>query len=200
MTMVAARFVEYLVLLLAISFALVVRDVLPSKDVIPDEPRRRRSIRLAIALGAIGALIFFHLYSMKYYVHYQTKAAPPRFFKGASAWMSRNLAPGETVINLFWDDFPDLFYDAPRQHYLWGLDPTYSLRYDPENATWLERARRQEVPLDGSAMARLFHSNYLILRTGRADRYPELRRNPFQKAYRFQEVYRDNSAVLFRID
>jgi hypothetical protein len=194
MTMVSARFVEYLALLLAIAFALVVRDMLPAKDAIQDKPLRRQRVRRTIALGAIGALIFFHIYSMNFYVHYQTKASPPRFFKGASAWMSQHLTPGETVINLFWDDFPDLFYDAPQQHYLWGLDPTYTIRYDREKAVLLERTRRRQVPLDGHALGTMFDSHYLILRASRVDRYPALQSFPFR------EAYRDNSAVLFRID
>lgn len=194
MTMAAARFVEYSVLFLAIALALVVRDALMAEDTVPDWLSRHRRLRLTIALGVIGALIAFHIYSMNFYVIYQTKAAPPRFFKGASVWMSRNLTPGETVINLFWDDFPELFYDAPRQYYLWGLDPTYTIRYDQGKALRLERFRRHEEPLDGGAMEKMFHSRYLVLRASRADRFPELCLPPFR------EVYRDRSAVLFRIE
>jgi hypothetical protein len=194
MTTASARFVEYLVLLLVIATALVARDVVAAREGAPDRLPRDRRVRRAVAAGAIGALVAFHLYSMKFYVHYQTRAAPPRFFHGASVWMSRHLAPGETVINLYWDDFPDLFYEAPRQHYLWGLDPTFTIRHDPGRALWLERARRHEIPLDGRGMAEAFHSHYLVLRASRADRYPELRRPPFE------EVYRDGSAVLYRMD
>jgi hypothetical protein len=194
MTMASARFVEYLVLLLVTAIALAVRDVVSARDGLPDRLPRHRRLRWTVAVGAVGALVAFHLYSMKFYVHYQTKAAPPRFFQGASVWMSRNLAPGETVVNLFWDDFPDLFYAAPRQHYLWGLDPTYTIRRDANQALWLERFRRREVDLNGRAMADAFRSHYLILRASRVDRYPELRRPPFQ------EVYRDGSAVLYRMD
>ncbi len=137
---------------------------------------------------------YFHVYSMRFYVHYQTKVAPPRFFQGASVWMAQHLAPRETVINLFRDDFPDLFYDAPRQYYLWGLYPTYTIRYDREKTIDLERMRQGRQPLDGHAMEVLFLSRYFILRTSRAGRYPELRVPPFI------EVFRDGSAVLFRID
>lgn len=194
MTMASARFVEYHVLLLVIAIALVVRDTLLAENVITDRRARNPRLRRAIAIGAIGVLVAFHIYSMNFYTYYQTKAAPPRFFTGTSVWMSQHMAPEETVINLFWDDFPELFYDAPEQHYLWGLDPTYSIRYDRERAFLLERMRQREFPLDGRLLGNLFHSHYLVLRASRVDRYPELRNSPFQ------ETYRDSSAVLFRID
>lgn len=194
MTMASARFVEYSVLLLTVALALLCRDACAAEGDLPVQVLRNRRARLAILVGALGTLACFHVYSMKFYVHYQTKAAPPRFFQGASVWMARHLAPRETVINLFWDDFPDLFYDAPRQYYLWGLDPTYTIRYDRETAIHLERMRQGRRPLNGRAMRAMFRSRYLILRTSRAGRYPELRLPPFT------EVFRDGSAVLFRID
>lgn len=194
MTMASARFVEYSVLLLTIALAFVVRDSVDAMESVTDDLFRDRRARIAAALAAIGLLMAFHVYSMKFYIYYQTKAASPRFFDGASAWMSRNLAPGETVINLFWDDFPDLYYAAPRQRYLWGLDPTYTIRYDQNKAVLLERARRHLIPLDGRELERLFGSHYLILRASRVNRWPELRSPPFSVAYR------DSSAVLYRID
>lgn len=194
MTMASARFVEYLVLLLAIAVALVVRDVASAADGLPGRLRRDGVLRRAVAVGAFAALVGFHAASMTFYVHYQGQAAPPPFFRGASAWMSGHLAPGETVINLYWDDFPDLFYAAPRQHYLWGLDPTFTILEDPDRARLLERSRRHLVPLDAGALRGAFRSRHLVLRASRAGGYPELRRPPFQ------EVYRDRSAVVYRID
>jgi hypothetical protein len=194
MTMASARFVEYSVLLLTVALALVCRDACADGSGLPVRILLHRRARLAILVGALGTLAFFHGYSMKFYAHYQTKAAPPRFFRGASVWMARHLAPRETVINLYWDDFPELFYDAPRQYYLWGLDPTYTIRYDRETAIDLERMRKGRQPLNGHAMEVLLRSRYLILRASRAGGYPELRLPPFT------EVFRDGSAVLFRID
>jgi len=194
MTMASARFVEYSVLLLTVALALLFRDACADESDLPGRLLRNRRARLAILAGALGILAGFHVYSMKFYVHYQTKAAPPRFFQGASVWMARHLAPRETVINLFWDDFPDLFYDGSRQHYLWGLDPTYTIRHDSEKAISLERMRQGRQPLNGRALKILFQSRYLILRANRAGGFPGLRFPPFT------EVYRDGSAVLFRID
>jgi hypothetical protein len=194
MTMASARFVEYHVLLLTAACALLVRDLAPA--MVGSAAWRAAPRRLGVALGlaAMALLVGFHLRSLRFYRVYQTAAAPPAFFTGAADFMSRHLAPQETVINLYWDDFPDLFYAAPRQHYLWGLDPTYTIRFDEERAVLLERSRRHLQPLDGEALASAFSSRWLILRASRSGGYPELTRPPFR------EVYRDEKAVLYRIE
>ncbi len=201
MTLASPRFVEYSVLLLAVATAFVARDAWPELDTFFV---RHGNLKRGSAWLVLGLLLGFHLRSLgftlapfgftTFYVHYQTKAAPPRFFQGAATWMDEHLAPGETVINLYWDDFPDLFYDGYRQHYLWGLDPTYSLRADKEKTLWLERMRKRESPLDGARLIAVFNSRYLILRASRAGGYAALRGAPFR------EVYRDDSSVLYHID
>ncbi|MDP2876894.1 MAG: hypothetical protein Q8O00_11970, partial [Holophaga sp.] len=182
LTLATPRFVEYSVLLMAVAAAFVVRDGWPELEALISN---RKQLRRGLALVALCLLLGFHLRSLGltlipfgftgFYTHYQSKAAPPRFFTGASAWMKEHLAPGETVINLYWDDFPDLFYDGYRQHYLWGLDPTYSLRADREKTLWLERMRKGDALLDGTRMAKAFNARYLILRLSRAGAYPPLR-------------------------
>ena len=193
MTVASPRFAEYSVLLLAAACALVVRDLLPGFEA-PGRWLARPRIRIGAAVLALALLVGFHARALSFYRVYQTSAAPPRFFKGACAWMAQNLAPGETVINLYWDDFPELFYDGARQTYLWGLDPTYSLRQDAEGARMLEDFRRHRIALNGPVMAKEFHSHYLVLRAARAKGYFELALPPFRL------VYRDDSAMIFALD
>ncbi len=194
MTAVSARFVEYLALLLAIAAGLVVRDLVRSPGGLPARmPRGPRWRALGVA-AALVLLAGFHARSLGFYRVYQFEVASSRFFDGAGAWMADHLEPGETVINLFWDDFPDLFYSAPRQHYLWGLDPTYSIRFDEPRARQLERARQQVDPLDGPALVAAFGSRTLVLRAWRAHGFKELQNPPFR------QVYRDRQAVVYRID
>ncbi len=191
MTMASPRFAEYSVLLLAAASALAVRDLLPEME---KEGRwlSRPRVRVYAALFAIYILGLYHVRSMFYFGTAQA-VTPPRIFQGASAWMEKNLVPGETVINLYWDDFPDLFYDGHRQTYLWGLDPTYSLRDDPDRARLLAQFVRHKIPLDAHVLSDRFHSRYLVFRTFRAGRFPELRQLPFR------EVYRDDSAVIYAL-
>jgi hypothetical protein len=191
LTVTTPRFAEYSALLVAAAWALVVRDLLPLLDR-PGTGWAR--LRTTGAILALALLVGFHVRSLSFYATYQTEYALPRFFTGACAWMDRNLAPGTTVVNLFWDDFPELYYDGFRQHYLWGLDPTYSLRADPERARLLEHLRRQDQPLQASTLTEQFHAHHLVLRASRADRFHELYYPPFR------EVYRDDAAVLFAWD
>jgi len=194
MAAASARFVEYLALLLAIACGLVVRDLARSPGALPARMPRGTRWRVAGALVAMALLVGFHVRSLDFYRVYQFQHAPKRFFDGAAGWMAKNLEPGETVINLFWDDFPDLYYSAPRQAYLWGLDPTYSLRFDPDRATLLETSRRHALPLDGRTLAQTFGSHTLVLRASRESRFGELKRPPFRR------VYKDASAVVYRIE
>jgi hypothetical protein len=193
LTMVSARFTEYLVLLLAAAVAFAVRDLAAPgtrlRGWLDFDPRRRRA---ALAL-ALLLLVGFHARSLGFYRVYQTGFAPPRFFDGAAAYMAQHLAEGETVLNLFWDDFPDLFYSAPRQRFVWGLDPVFTLRFDREKAELLEQTRRRQRPLDADRLKEAFGARYLILRAGRASAFEELGRPGLRV------VYRDASAVLVRL-
>lgn len=192
MTARTPRFAEYSVLLVAAAWALVVRDLWPWLEARAwwQRPRWRQ-----VAAGlALATLVGFHARSLTFYRVYQTQAAPPRFFTGACAWMAQHLAPGATVINLYWDDFPELFYDGYRQTFLWGLDPTYSLRADERRARLLEGLRTGRVPLDAAVMKAEFRTDHLVLRANRSARYPALGRPPFR------EVYRDDAAVVFALE
>jgi hypothetical protein len=201
LTLPTPRFTEYSVLLLAAAAAFVTRDAWA--ELRPWFASRPRTARAAGA-AALALLLGFHLRALgltlrplgftTFYAYYQGKAAPPRFFTGAAGWMAANLAPGETVANLYWDDFPELYYDGWRQHYLWGLDPTYSLRADRDRTLLLEGMRRYPRLLDGGRLAAATGSHYLVLRASRAWRYVALQRPPFR------EVYRDAQAVVYRID
>ncbi len=194
MSIAAPRFTEYQVPLFALAAGLVTRDLWSGWPPVRAWLGRSLTRRRLATAAALALLVGFHARSFAFYQAYHREAAPPRRFDGAARWMAANLAPGETVINLYWDDFPELFYAAPRQHYLWGLDPTYSLRFDAAKTMLLERMRQREAPLDGRGLAEAVGSRTLVLRAERALRYPELKAAPFR------EVYRDGAAVVYRVD
>ncbi len=55
-----------------------------------------------------------------------------RVFDVCASWIRDNVPDGETIFTTDWDEFPELFYVAPRQHYLVGLDPTFMYITDPD--------------------------------------------------------------------
>lgn len=194
MCVAAPRFTEYQVPLFALAAGLVTRDLWRAWPALQAWMSRRDWRKRFAAAAALALLVGFHTRSYAFYEAYHREAAPPLRFEGAARWMASNLAPGETVINLYWDDFPELFYAAPRQHYLWGLDPTYSLRFDAPRTLLLEQMRQRRLPLDGRVLRDIMGSRTLVLRAERAVRYPELKKAPFR------EVYRDEAAVVYRLE
>jgi hypothetical protein len=51
--------------------------------------------------------------------------AQPNFYRGGVEWLSKNTEKGELIFNTDWDDFPKLFFYNPDLAYISGLDPTY---------------------------------------------------------------------------
>ena len=115
-----------------------------------------------------------------------------RYFDGAAEWMRKNLKPRETVINFHWDDFPELFYSAPFQNYIVGLDPTFMRLKYPKEAAVLEAMRIHAAPLDFGKLGRLLNSEYVIMRRYRAQTYR------MSKDRVIQPVYEDETAVVYR--
>lgn len=187
------RMIEYAAPATGMAAGLLLRDLRTKAD--PRAglagPMRRRWLA---GIGA-AAVLLAAAHSSALHTYIATAGeAPVRRFTGAAAWMKENLEPGETVMNLWWDDFPELFYDAPEFHYLCGLDPTYMLRWDETKARGLEKMRARKLALDGAWLSRAFGSRLLVVRRPQADAYPELQGAPWKM------LYRDESAALYRYD
>ncbi|MCY3022823.1 MAG: hypothetical protein NTW87_27910 [Planctomycetota bacterium] len=196
------RMVEYFAPLAIIAAALVARDWAgdgpPFRAVSPQQRPRVLACALACVLLVAG-LHEFSLLGVREVLRTKRPYFPSeqawqrgRYFAGAAEWMSKNLKPHATVINFHWDDFPELFYAAPRQYYLVGLDPTFMRLAYPEHMAVLERMRTEAAPLDFATLGRLFNSEYVIMRRYRAAEYALL------KSRAVQPVYEDETAVIYR--
>jgi hypothetical protein len=59
----------------------------------------------------------------------------------AGAWMKANIPAGETIFNLGWDEFPELFYADDTHNYIIGQDPTFMWVTDPDRTRlWVDVA------------------------------------------------------------
>lgn len=193
-TMVFPRFVEYAAPLTVLAVALAARDLAKDggREALERAAKARPAAAWAVGAGLVCVLLACGLSAAAYAFTVGAGNDGPRF-RGAAAWFSENLEPGETVLNLWWDDFPELYYDAPGQRYLVGLDPTYMLRWDPERALRLEAMRAGRVPLDPDWLAEAFKARVLVLRAPYVRYYPQL------DWKLWQPVYADATAAVYAL-
>ncbi|MEE8425514.1 MAG: hypothetical protein V3S11_06775 [Elusimicrobiota bacterium] len=189
-TLVFARCIEYAAPLTAAALAFAVRDQFGDAGFEKIRTLLRRNTGKAAAAALF--VFLFHAHSFIYLVGMNAKGEPPRF-RGAAEWMAENLEAGETVVNLWWDDFPDLFYDAHRQRFLVGLDPAHMLRASPEKARKVEGMRLGREPIDADWLAKTFGARTMVVRTTNARFYPQLIAGPWRP------VYHDEQAAVFAL-
>jgi hypothetical protein len=191
------RFVEYGAPLGALAAGFVARDVFrpaPETDagevLVPPAPPH---LAPAWKITALVCLTVSVVFSTLFFLHVHRQGQPPRFYR-AAAWLQENATPGETVATLWWDDFPELYYYAPTQYYLVGLDPNLMRRRHPDLLEKLERMRKGQEPLDAVWLAEAFGARYLAVRTDAATKfYPEL------DARYWQPVYGDATARIYAL-
>jgi hypothetical protein len=190
MTLASARFAEYSAPLLVMAWALLARDLLAEGTPAAQALRRRPGLGLLLASAALAGAVALHVRSLGFYSVYR-HLNPELQFRGATRWMARNLAPGAVVLNLDWDDFPELYYDGVRQRYVWGLDPTYSLRQDRPLALRLEAYARGRAVVDPALLRSRLGADFMVMRRGRVPGRPGLDRGMLPV------VYSDSWAVVF---
>lgn len=117
-------------------------------------------------------------------------------FAGVGAWLKANAQPGEIVFHSSWDEFPELFYQDPKNYYIAGLDPTFTYEYSKE-------LYRQMVDITvGNQSTYLyrditenFHAAYVLVEANHFKMNSNIR-----SSTGFTEVYKDHDATLYRVD
>ncbi len=116
-------------------------------------------------------------------------------YEGAAGWLSSHVPAGETVFHLSWDEVPELFFFAPRLHYLVGLDPTFMYETSASRCRlWsdIAGARRDDLfdPIRGTFGCRF------VLAPARFRRFlAAAGRDP-----RFTPRYEDRAASVFELE
>jgi hypothetical protein len=129
LTFLSQRFVELWAPLTVALLAVTIRDV--------------RVRRIATAALGIAAAVLLG-WSVR-----TTRAAisaeeGPRFVEAAQ-WMAAHVPEGETVFNLEWDEFPELFFWDPANRYIIGQDPTFMVTTDRERFRLWNRIREGSI-------------------------------------------------------
>ena len=203
---VFSRMIEYAGSISVIAAALTVRDALTKPEVsatekIADTKERARMLALAALLvAAIAAchdwstrLVRGYTVSQRQFYQSDEAFIRGRYFDGAAKWMHENLTAKSVVLNFHWDDFPEIFYSAPEQYYVVGLDPTLMQYKYPDEAFQLEQMRTGKAPLDFERLKYLFGTEYMIMRKYRAAKYE------FLKSGAVRPVYSDAEAVIYKL-
>jgi hypothetical protein len=195
------RLIEYFAPAVIIAAALVMRDLGADRLSLTPFTEPRRQKLLLTLLPAVLLLAACHQFTLPQvrglYAtltrNYSTPEAFARgtYFDGAAQWMQNTLQPGETVINFHWDDFPELYYSAPQQHYIVGLDPTLLRLKYPEHSAAMEAMRTKTRALDFQELGTLFNARFLIMRRYRAMSYEALRNGTIKP------VFQDDGAVIY---
>ncbi|MBI5366568.1 MAG: hypothetical protein HZA54_05995 [Planctomycetes bacterium] len=152
--------------------------------------------RWKVGLGVAAALLLgVHALALNFLAaDLRTVRAPYR--EEAAAWLRANVAERETVMNLNWQDFNELFFWAPRK-YLCGSDPTLMWVVDPEGAELVEGMRTGQRPFDAGVLGRHFGARYGFLNKqapAQAAIVEQLRRHPESGTI----AWEDRNSAIFR--
>ncbi|PCI39320.1 MAG: hypothetical protein COB53_03430 [Elusimicrobia bacterium] len=193
-TLVVSRTIEYAAPLAAAAVMFAARDVFDDETVksLSAWMKKERRPRFLLKPGFFLIVLGVHTHCLAYVFAMADNNDNPRFH-AAAHWMRKNLKEGETVVNLWWDDFPDLYYSAPRQRFLVGLDPTFMLQWDKEKALKLERMRTAREPLDPAWLAETFEARVMILRAPSTRFYQQLQWSVWKP------VYADGTAAIYAL-
>lgn len=125
-------------------------------------------------------------------------------------WLREHATEGEVVYHTHWSDFPELFFWDSRNHYITGMDPIFLYAADPGLYWKYHRIEDDVATLQTSAepppstggmediatvLRRDFHASLIVVLPSDT---PQLAAN-LAKDSRFQEVYRDDNTVVYRI-
>jgi hypothetical protein len=121
-------------------------------------------------------------------------STPLERFGPAATWLARHSQPGEMVFQTDWDDFPRLFFFNTTNVYTVGLDPTYlQLAHAALYDEWVA-ITRGEVEAPGSLIMSRFGAGFVFSDLEHTAFLDRAETDP-----RLEEIYRDRTAVIYRV-
>jgi hypothetical protein len=85
----------------------------------------------------------------------------PDHYRAGAEWMRMNIPAGALIYDLFWWDFPKLFYYDTEHRYVSGLDPLYLAGLHPELQSLSDRLELGTEPDPAAAIHSLFAGAYV---------------------------------------
>ena len=188
----SGRFIEYLAPLTIWAFALVIADLrsVPAR-LLAD---LSRSIRILLTIGGFASIVGLHVFTLwminRNIWHPEHDLTQER----AGKWLAANAHPGDLVVPLDWTQFPSLYYYAPKQRYVVGLEPTTMQVIYPEKLRYLEEVRLGKRELDMNELRQVFpDAHYVVVWAASG---PALARLSHKK---YTPVFEDAEDVIFDV-
>jgi hypothetical protein len=183
MLLSSRRFVEYFPAFAVLFCAFAWQPVLAEKQI---------GRRLAAALTAI--VLIAAAYSVSQARDSLKNDTPAAQFAGSSRWLADNTPQGAFIFQTDWDDFTRLFFYNTHNVYTVGLDPTYLQIADPAlYSLWVDLTQGRGLDVS-AAIRQHFGADYVV---------SDLKHKAFLERAeadpQFQEVYRDENSVVFKV-
>ncbi|MBI3271044.1 MAG: hypothetical protein HYZ53_18720 [Planctomycetes bacterium] len=158
--LLSAKFVEYFAPFACLFGASAVEDLDGGKPAL--FPFRGRQRAATAALAALVLLGWTHVRCLRD-TSLAVAAYPPPALAPTATWLRDHVPADAVVMNLYWNDFPVLFFHDSRHAYLCGLDPNYQWAVDPGGAALLEALRRSAGTFDPRRLAAHFGARFGVL-------------------------------------
>lgn len=117
-------------------------------------------------------------------------------YKEASEYISQHSKKGAIVFHSDWDEFPLLFYHNSHNYYIVGLDPTFMYNYDRDlYEKWRTITTGEEEENIYSIIKNDFKAEFVFVSLSR---HESMDKN-LQKNFLFEEVYKDETAKVYKV-
>lgn len=115
-------------------------------------------------------------------------------FSQFSAWAKKTKLPEGTVIaNLYWSDFPRLFFSTYQYRYLYGIDPMFAYFIAPEKVLLLQEFSADRIKLLPEKIKKITGSDFLFIST----EYRQMSKKLFSNGYKL--IYQGMDGCLFKL-
>jgi len=189
----SGRFIEYLAPLSVWALALVFRDV--RGTMISIAASSARGFRAFCAAGFIACILGLHVYTIRQIYRDVWHPEQALTQEQAGRWLAANAHPGDLVVPLDWTQFPSLYYYAPKQRYVMGLEPTTMEVLYPEKLQYLEQVRLGKRELDMNELRRFFpDARYVVVWAASGDAAARLLTHK-----RYTPVYADSEDLIYDV-
>jgi hypothetical protein len=122
---ISNRFSDFFLFFAWIFIALVFNEVF--SFITFNKPMFKKAIKCA---GLICLTYLFLNNLLQLNQMFGNSGSRPEAFRGVGTYLSNNLKKGDIVFNVGWSWFPQLYYYAPDQNYIIGLEPKLTYLYD----------------------------------------------------------------------